>query len=92
MKELKNLPVGAHLYNNQQNGYIILDFRPWDGGPFGLHPRQAPESLVFVDPNRPAGYGIEVKGDPDALDQVAAALKKLARDLRQASAPAAPVE
>lgn len=79
MKDYPGLSAGARLFNNQSTGYIIVQFEDFNGGPFGLQPKLTADGLVLVDPGRPAGYGVEIRGSsPGALRRVARALNDLA--------------
>ena len=86
MKDYKRLAAGARLFNNQTTGYIIVQFEDFDGGPFELCPKLTPEGgLVLVDPGRPAGYGLEIRGSAGTLRRVAGALNALAKQQDAAS-------
>lgn len=81
MKDIKRLATGAVL-SNGSDGIFTLTFVPYDGGDFELIPKQTPDGLVLVDPQRPNAFGVRLAGDADSLDRVAKALAAVSRSLK----------
>lgn len=82
MKDNRRIAAGVALYNSP-SGWLIADVRDFDGGDFELHPKVTDDgALILVDPQRPAGYGLEIRGDADALVRLGAALQRIGRDAR----------
>lgn len=81
MKDVRRLAAGAQL-GNGADGTLHVTFVDFDGGVFDLAPKMTENSLIFVDPQRPAGYGFSINAtDPAILKRVANALNSLARSM-----------
>jgi hypothetical protein len=75
---MKRLKVGAVL-GNTPTGVLVADIQEFDGGPFELISKRFENGIVIVDPNRPASYGLQIQGTPEALKQLGNALLSVAR-------------
>jgi hypothetical protein len=82
MNKNPRLATAARLQNSP-DGMIIVNLEPWDGGLFELDPMKANDGVVLVDPARPAGYGLYLRGDVDSLDRLQKALAGIVRNLRK---------
>lgn len=78
MQDIKRLKVGA-VCGNTSSGVIAINLVEYDGGDFSLVPKKFDGGLVLVDPQRPAGYGLQIMGEPEQLTQLANALLSVAR-------------
>lgn len=79
MQDLKRLRVGAYI-SNSAAGFPSIELVEYDGGDFSLAVKKLDDGLILVDPNRPAGYGLQiVSSDPAVLKQFANALLAVAR-------------
>lgn len=80
IKDYKRLAAAAHLHNDNQNGFVVLEFVDHDGGYFELLPKITDNAIILADVNR-AAYGVQLQGDPAVLKRVANALNTLARSM-----------
>lgn len=78
MKEIKRLAASAVLQNNP-DGYLTLNVKDFDGGPFNLQPYIADDAVILPSGSRPA-YEVLITGDPDALNRLGKALQTVARN------------
>lgn len=82
MRDLTRLNTGARL-SNSDDGMILVNLEPFiDGGFFDLHAKQLDDGIILVDPARPSGYGVYIRGDVDSLDKVSKALATVVRKLK----------
>ena len=78
MKDYKRLQAGAVL-GNTASGVVVARIVDYDGGDFELSPKVGENIVVLVDPNRPAAYGFQIEGEPEALKRLGNALIKASK-------------
>lgn len=84
MKDYKRLAVGAQL-GNTPTGVLVANIVDYDGGDYELHPKIYDNGLILVDPSRPAAYGFQIQGTPEALGRLGRALLTVAKNKSDSS-------